>query len=49
MSASHPQVGEKIRTQKALSKELEAELKAAIGAYKQTAGTGTAKFTAASL
>jgi F-type H+/Na+-transporting ATPase subunit alpha len=49
MSASHPEVGEKIRTQKALSKELEAELKAALGAYKQTAGTGAATFTAASL
>ena len=49
MSASHPQIGEKIRTQKALSKELEADLKAAIAAYKQTAGTGAAKSTAASL
>ncbi|HVB32396.1 MAG TPA: F0F1 ATP synthase subunit alpha [Gemmatimonadaceae bacterium] len=49
MSASHPQIGEKIRTQKALPKELEAELKSAIAAYKQTAGTGAATFTAASL
>jgi F-type H+-transporting ATPase subunit alpha len=49
MSAGHPQVGEKIRTQKALSKDLEAELKSAIEAYKQTAATGTPKFTAASL
>jgi F-type H+/Na+-transporting ATPase subunit alpha len=49
MAASHPAIGEKLRTQKTLSKELEAELKAAIDAYKQIAGTGTAKFTAASL
>jgi F-type H+/Na+-transporting ATPase subunit alpha len=49
VSASYPQIGEKLRTQKALSKELEAELKAAIEAYKQTASAGTAKFTAASL
>ncbi len=49
MSASHPQVGEKIRTQKALSKDLEAELKAALGAYKQTAGRGSTKTTTASV
>ncbi|MDE3054168.1 MAG: hypothetical protein KGJ70_09800, partial [Gemmatimonadota bacterium] len=49
ISASRPQVGEKIRTQKALTKDIEAELKAALDAYKQTAGTGSAKFTAASL
>ena len=49
MSAGHPQVGEQIRTQKALSKDVEAELKAGIAAYKQTAATGTPKFTAASL
>ncbi len=49
MSASHPKIGERIRTEKALSKELEADLKAAIDAYKKTAGTGAAKFTAKSL
>ncbi len=49
ISASHPQIGEKLRMQKVLTKELEAELKGAIDAYKQTAGTGKAKFTAASL
>ena len=49
MSASHPKIGERIRTEKVLSKELEADLKAAIDAYKKTAGTGAAKFTAKSL
>ncbi len=49
MSAAHPQVGEKLRTLKVLSRELEADLKAAIEAYKQTASAGTAKFTAAGL
>ncbi|OYV72865.1 MAG: hypothetical protein B7Z72_03805 [Gemmatimonadetes bacterium 21-71-4] len=49
MSASHPQIGEKLRTQKALSKELEAELKSALAAYKQTAGAGAAAFSSTSL
>jgi F-type H+-transporting ATPase subunit alpha len=47
MEAGHPQVGEKIRTGKVLSKEVEAELKAGIEAYKQTAAPGAAKSTAA--
>jgi hypothetical protein len=36
MAARHPKIGEKIRTEKQLSKETEAELKAAIAAFKQT-------------
>src|SRR5437016_499079 len=49
MSARHPKIGEKIRTEKALPKDLEAELKKAIEAYKLTAVQGKPKFTAASL
>ncbi len=49
MSASRPELGEKIRTQKVLSEELQAELRSGIEAYKETAGTGTETFTAASL
>ncbi len=37
MATRHPKIGEEIRTKKALSKELEAELKAAIVAYKPVA------------
>ena len=36
MTARHPKIGEKIRTEKQLSKETEAELKSAIAAFKQT-------------
>jgi F-type H+-transporting ATPase subunit alpha len=36
MAARHPKVGEKIRTEKQLSKETEAELKNAIAAFKST-------------
>jgi F-type H+-transporting ATPase subunit alpha len=49
MAAQYPQVGERIRSEKALSKETEAELKRAIEAYKQVAGTGKPAFKAASL
>ena len=35
--AKHPKLGETLRTQKVLSKEIEEELKKAIGAYKQIA------------
>jgi F-type H+-transporting ATPase subunit alpha len=42
MSAQFPQVGDKIRSEKALSKELEAELKRGIEAYQKMAGKGTA-------
>jgi F-type H+-transporting ATPase subunit alpha len=37
MAAQAPQVGEKIRTERAISKDTEAELKRAIDAYKQVA------------
>jgi len=36
MAARHAKIGEKIRTEKQLSKETEAELKSAIAAFKQT-------------
>jgi F-type H+/Na+-transporting ATPase subunit alpha len=36
MSAQFPQVGDRIRTEKALSKDLEAELKRAIERYNAT-------------
>jgi F-type H+/Na+-transporting ATPase subunit alpha len=36
MAAQFPQVGDKIRTEKALSKDLEAELKRAIERYNAT-------------
>jgi F-type H+-transporting ATPase subunit alpha len=49
MAAQYPQVGERIRSEKVLSKETEADFKRAIDEYKKNAGTGTAKFTAASL
>jgi F-type H+-transporting ATPase subunit alpha len=38
MHAQFPQVGNKLRSEKALSKEIEAELKRGIEAYKQLAG-----------
>ncbi|HEX6536167.1 MAG TPA: F0F1 ATP synthase subunit alpha [Gemmatimonadaceae bacterium] len=40
MAAQYPQVGQKIRSEKVLSKEIEAELKRGIEAYK-TSGRGT--------
>jgi F-type H+-transporting ATPase subunit alpha len=40
MAAQFAQVGERIRTEKALSKETEAELRRGIEAYKQRAGAG---------
>src|SRR3954465_3572365 len=49
MAAQYPQVGERIRAEKVLSKETEADFKRAIDEYKKTAATGSAKFTAASL
>jgi F0F1-type ATP synthase alpha subunit len=36
VAARHPKISEKIRTEKQLSKETEAELKSAIAAFKQT-------------
>ncbi len=49
MSAHYPQVGERIRTEKALSKETEADFKRALDEYKKSAATGSATFTAKSL
>src|SRR5689334_3204944 len=49
MSAQYPQVGERIRAEKVLSKEIEADLKRAIDEYKKVAGSGKPSFTAASL
>ncbi len=49
MAAQYPQVGERIRTEKALSKETEADFKRAIDEYKKVAGGGAEKFTAKSL
>ena len=49
MSAQFPQVGTGIRTQKVMSKELEADLKRGITEYKKIADAGRAAFTAKSL
>ena len=49
MAAQYPQVGERIRSEKAMSKETEADFKRAIDEYKKTAVKGAEKFTAASL
>ncbi|MDB4899717.1 MAG: atpA, partial [Gemmatimonadetes bacterium] len=48
MSAQFPQVGERIRSEKALSKETEADLKRAIDEYKKTTRPIDAKVAAAS-
>jgi hypothetical protein len=51
MAAQYPQVGERIRTEKALSKETEADFKRAIDEYKKNAGANApaASLSAASL
>ena len=49
MAAQFPQVGERIRSEKAISKETEADLRRGIEEYKKTAAVGDEKFTAASL
>jgi F-type H+-transporting ATPase subunit alpha len=49
MAAQYPQVGERIRAEKALSKETEADFKRAIDQYKKTFAKGAPSFTAASL
>jgi F-type H+-transporting ATPase subunit alpha len=49
MAAQFPQVGERLRAEKVLSKETEGDLKRAIDEYKKLAGTGASAFTAASL
>jgi F-type H+-transporting ATPase subunit alpha len=48
MAAQFPQVGERIRTEKVLSKETEADLKRAIEQYKKLAAPAAEKSTAAS-
>ena len=49
MAAQYPQVGERLRAEKAMSKETEADFKRAIDEYKKTAVKGAETFTAASL
>jgi len=49
MGAQYPQVGERLRSEKVLSKEIEADLKRAIDAYKKVAVSGKPSFTAASV
>jgi F-type H+-transporting ATPase subunit alpha len=49
MAAQFPQVGERIRAEKAISKETEAELRRGIENYKASAPAGSEQFTAASL
>ena len=49
MATQFPQVGERIRSEKAISKETEADLRRGIDEYKKKAGTSSEKFTAASL
>ena len=43
MAASHPEVGEAIATEKAVSKDTEAKLRSAIEAYKRTAAPAAAR------
>ena len=49
MAAQFPQVGERIRSEKAISKETEAELRRGIEEFKKSAPAGSEKLTAASL
>ena len=49
MAAQFPQVGERLRSEKVLSKEIEADLKRAIDQYKKVAVSAKPSFTAASL
>jgi F-type H+-transporting ATPase subunit alpha len=49
MAAQFPQVGERIRSEKAISKEVEADLRRGIDEYKKSAAVGAEKFTAASV
>jgi hypothetical protein len=48
MAAQFPQVGERIRSEKAISKEIEADLRRGIEEYKKSAAVGGEKLTAAS-
>jgi F-type H+-transporting ATPase subunit alpha len=49
MAAQFPQVGERIRSEKALSKEIEADLRRGIEEFKKAVPVGSERFTAASL
>jgi F-type H+/Na+-transporting ATPase subunit alpha len=49
VAAQFPQVGERLRSEKVLSKEIEADLKRAMDEYKKIAVSGKPSFTAASL
>ncbi|MEP6729218.1 MAG: F0F1 ATP synthase subunit alpha [bacterium] len=49
IATKYPQIGERIRSEKAMSKDTEADLRRAIDEYKKVAGAGAPKFTAASL
>jgi F-type H+-transporting ATPase subunit alpha len=49
MAAEFPQVGERIRKEKVLSKETEADFRRAVEEYKKRAASGSPSFTAASL
>jgi F-type H+-transporting ATPase subunit alpha len=49
MAEQFPQVGERIRTEKAISKETEADLRRAIEEFKKAVPVGSERFTAASL
>jgi F-type H+-transporting ATPase subunit alpha len=49
MAAEFPQVGERIRKEKVLSKETEADLRRGVEEYKKRATSGSPSFTAASL
>ena len=49
MATQFPQVGERIRTEKVLSKETEADFRRAVDEYKKIAVSGKPSFTAASL
>jgi F-type H+-transporting ATPase subunit alpha len=49
VAAQFPQVGERLRSEKVLSKEIEGDLKRAIDEYKKFAARGAPSFTAASL
>jgi F-type H+-transporting ATPase subunit alpha len=49
MAAEFPQVGERIRKEKVMSKETEADLRRGVEEYKKRATSGSPSFTAASL
>ena len=49
MGAQFPQVGERLRSEKVLSKEIEADLKRAIDEYKKVSISAAPTFKAANL